>query len=243
MIMKKGLKFLLAIPFLLLISGCNTKGDGKDHLVSFESNGGTQYKEVVVKSGEAVKLPEPTKDNNNFLGWYDNVDFQGKSFSGVYKPSSDVTFYAKWAEIVKTYRVHFEYEGVADMLVRVDNNVITLPKVEKYGSHFNGWRLVDKEGSEVYDGEFTVQSNLTFYPSFSDVHYLYLYLNECCDVIRLEYEPRSTVLISALPTPAPYIVNNVSYPFVKWVLQSGQDAPAEISLSKTPTILIAVYNH
>ena len=68
------------------------------HMVSFDSEGGDQYLEVVVGDGRNVPLPIPCRDGYIFDGWY--VD---ESLSMPFRAddvvTSDITLHAKWMPI------------------------------------------------------------------------------------------------------------------------------------------------
>lgn len=249
--MNKGFRFLLTFTSMLFLASCNTRGIEESsqstvvttyRTVSFVSNGGTEYEDIRVKDGDSVRLPTPEREDHEFLGWYDNANFTGEVYNGIFTPVEETTtFYAEWKRLVEIYTVHFEWDGIEDLTVRSDDNVITLPTIEQYGHRFNGWML--SESGEVYVGEYTVTSNVTFYPSFTEISYLYLYVNEGTDHTRLEYALNSTIELSSLPTPEPYLDDGYPCPFLKWIYQSGLDAEETIQLGSEPTILIAVYDH
>ena len=68
------------------------------HSVTLNTNGGTlstdltTYKETI-----GATLPTPTKEGYNFLGWYDNNEFNGVAYTAISTTANtDLTFYAKW---------------------------------------------------------------------------------------------------------------------------------------------------
>ena len=131
---------LLIIVCLTMGVACSA-GDGNFYTVKFESNGGTQYSEVVAEGGTRVNLPTPEKTDSEFVGWYLNPEFEGDIASGAYAVTGDVTLYAKWN--TKTYNVKFESNGgtqYSDVLVESGTRV-KLPTPERYASIFSGWYL------------------------------------------------------------------------------------------------------
>ena len=81
---------LAVIIILLLLKGCKNKGE---YTVKFNSNGGNEISEQVIKANDKVKAPtDPTKDGYKFVGWY--VD--GKRFDFDTKIKKDLVIEAKW---------------------------------------------------------------------------------------------------------------------------------------------------
>lgn len=79
------------------------------HTIEFETNGGSNIKNVKVNEGKPVKEPkEPVKDGYKFDGWYgDDLLTIAWDFS---TPITDsMTLYAKWERI--TYKVEFVTNG------------------------------------------------------------------------------------------------------------------------------------
>lgn len=69
--------------------------------ISYELNGGDKLADGVVDSytieSVTFNLPEPTKKDNAFKGWYSNKDFSGNRIEKIVSGSTgDKTFYAKW---------------------------------------------------------------------------------------------------------------------------------------------------
>lgn len=207
--------------------------------VTFNSNGGTGYK-VTTTNSKGINLPTPTKSGYTFEGWYENSNFSGNKLTGVYKPSKNITIYAKWAE-VPSYTLSFEENGglqVKDVTAKKGTNV-TLPTPERYGYHFDGWFANSSlTGSPVTSLKIT--QNATYYAKWTKVNYVYVYYD--CDNTydRLEVAPNSVFKISSLPTPKDYVKNGKSYPFVRWVFENG--ALATDFTSTSNMVLIAEYD-
>lgn len=73
------------------------QGFGK-YKVTYNTNGGTallpDYKNV--SYGQSIgTLPEPTRENYTFIGWYTSIS-SGIKVTSSYVPGSDMTIYAKW---------------------------------------------------------------------------------------------------------------------------------------------------
>ena len=250
--MKKVNKFLLLFSSFFLLASCqgNTSDPGKKEdssvketrTVKFESNGGSTYADVVTENGERVRLPIPTRNGYEFLGWYDNPDFSGNVYEGVYTPTSaSITFYAKWQLEGGKITIHFEDASIEDLILDSAGK-ITLPAAEKYGYHFDGWK-VSETSTDLIVGEYDAQSSITLYAQFHKVSYLYLYVNYSSEHTRLEYEPGASVELSTLPTPEDFIVGDRHCPFIKWVDEkTGEDVASTLVLNEEDNCLKAVYD-
>ena len=212
--------------------------------VTFNSNGGTNYS-VTTSNSVGINLPTPEKYGYEFGGWFTSSNFSGSTLSGVYKPTSNITLYAKWTEI-PTYTLSFVENGGLQVqdITEYKNTSVTLPTPERYGYHFDGWfNNSGLTGTKVE--KVTLSANQTYYAKWTQVNYVYLYYNESNTYDRLEVAPGSSVKLSSLPTPENYVKRNVSCPFVRWILDDGSAATdftsnghkvlyAEYDLSKVP---------
>ena len=70
---------------------------GLQPTIKFNSNGGTKLENVVVKPGEAIKLPIPEREGYTFAGWYTDISLT-VPFDPEAKISGTLTLYAKWIE-------------------------------------------------------------------------------------------------------------------------------------------------
>lgn len=69
--------------------------------VKFETNGGTEIKDIVFTDVSTFKMPEdPTKDGFEFEGWYLDANFTNV-FSKDSITKANITLYAKWKENLK----------------------------------------------------------------------------------------------------------------------------------------------
>ena len=68
--------------------------------VTFDTDGGSTVSPITVEQGESInELPTPTKENNKFLGWYENLD-DANPVSEPYTPASSIELHAKWQKLV-----------------------------------------------------------------------------------------------------------------------------------------------
>ena len=75
--------------------------------VCFNSNGGTKVS--TVNTDKIVFPPVTTKENCEFLGWYETSDFSGDAVFFPYEPKKNTVLYARWNQ---KYKVHFEYHYI-----------------------------------------------------------------------------------------------------------------------------------
>ncbi len=70
--------------------------------ISFDSQGGSAVNPIRVKDGESFTLPEnPTRQDYNFGGWFLDTAFT-IPFTTEYKPTKNITVYAKWTAVDST---------------------------------------------------------------------------------------------------------------------------------------------
>lgn len=86
---------IVLVALIFGIAACSSK----TYTVTFEVNGGEAI-EAQRTSGGSITLPEPERQEYDFLGWYDNADFDGEPVQSPYKPTSDITLYARWEHSV-----------------------------------------------------------------------------------------------------------------------------------------------
>ena len=68
--------------------------------VTFDTDGGSTVSPITVEQGESInELPTPTKENNKFLGWYENLS-DANPVSEPYTPASSIELHAKWQKLV-----------------------------------------------------------------------------------------------------------------------------------------------
>lgn len=152
------------------------------HTIEFETNGGSNIKNVKVNEGKPVKEPkEPVKDGYKFDGWYgDDLLTIAWDFS---TPITDsMTLYAKWERI--TYEVEFVTNGGKEIpSIHVGSGEIPLlpepPIRDNY--EFENW-YKDEGLTEIWIDE-PVYDNFKLYAKWNrvDVYYTvtfdYLYDN------------------------------------------------------------------
>lgn len=144
-----------------------------EYKLEFELNDGTlenaPTKYVV---GSNLKLPIPTKGEVEFLGWYDNANFEGDSIESIPTGTfGDVKYYAKWAEAQikeiqvveyqKEYNAKQEFDKSSLKVVAVYNDNLTKEEislddltVDKTILHYGDTKVVVSYGN--YNAEVEV---------------------------------------------------------------------------------------
>ncbi len=137
-----------------------------EYTVTYELDGGTNAESnpasYTIESDD-ITLADPSKDDCEFEGWFDNAEFEGEAVTGITKGSTgDKTFYAKWKEIPR-YKITFvdedgetilkesvEYlEGTkAEDIEKPDDP--TKPETAEYTYTFEKW-VNAESGEEIAD--------------------------------------------------------------------------------------------
>ena len=123
----------------------------------------------------AELVPEPTKENHTFAGWY-NGD---KKFDFTTVPTGDVTLTAKWD--INKYTVKFvsDHGSFADQTIEhgklIDTGKLTIPEVEGYT--FIGW-YTDETYTKEFDFTKPITSNTTVYAKWTANDYYVSFVTE-----------------------------------------------------------------
>ena len=144
-----------------------TKKTPDYYLVTFDSDGGTNFASQYVKYGEKVREPtDPKKENNTFAGWY----LGDTKFNFNTLITKNITLKAHWTPVLSPtptveknkYTVTFNSNGgtsVASREVEEGNTVARPTDPTKSDNTFVGWYL---ENSQTpYDFSTPVTSNIT----------------------------------------------------------------------------------
>lgn len=118
-------------------------------------------------------VPEPTKENHTFAGWY-NGD---KKFDFTTVPTGDVTLTAKWN--INQYTVKFvsDHGSFADQTIEygklIETDKLTIPEVEGYT--FDGWYTED---NTKFDFTQPIKHNTTVYAKWTANDYEVSFITE-----------------------------------------------------------------
>ena len=121
----------------------------------------------------AELVPEPTKENYTFAGWYNG----NEKFDFTTVPTGDVTLTAKWN--INQYTVKFvsDYGSFADQTIEhgkpIDTGKLTIPEVEGYT--FDGWYAED---NTKFDFTQPIKRNTTVYAKWTAKDYEVSFVTE-----------------------------------------------------------------
>ena len=205
--------------------------------ITFEYNGATAGNTVPNETylyGDAgITLPEPTKDNFVFGGWYSDSGFTNQVTSP-YVTDSDVTLYAKWVSLAS--KVTFNYNGATGGNVNSykiysegDSN-FKLPSPSKTGYTFVGW-FYDAALTQAVPLPFTTTTPVSLYAKWMAntyvVEFEYNLATAGDEVKSLSYTTGNAAL--TLPTPS-----RPGYDFVGWF--SEYNYINQVSSPYVPTV-------
>ena len=126
--------------------------------VNFESNGGTKVS--TVNTDRIVFSPVTSKNNCEFLGWYETFNFAGNAVSFPYEPKKNTVLYARWNQ---KYTVHFETNGGTAVSDFIGNEILSAVTPFKEDYTFAGWYLHSDFSGDAVSFPFTLNANITLY--------------------------------------------------------------------------------
>jgi len=157
--MKLG-KYLFILIIFLFITGCN---NGEKYTVTFDSDGGSSVKAIVVKDGKTIEIEEPTKVGYDFVGWYTDLSNSESIISDSTVITDNLTLYAKWS--VSNYTINFISNGgsIVESVNADYNEIIAIPTTPvRSDFEFVGW-YKDSEFTKPYNFESRIIEDLTLY--------------------------------------------------------------------------------
>ena len=177
----KNIKFLsvVAAVCLMLFSGILFTACKDNSLtINFESNGGTVCSPIEYTQDSTLILPEPTREEYLFGGWYeDNGTWEQKfdqSNINSYIDNNSLTLYAKWLK--KVNLVFVSDDNFDD--IYLDSLDIVLPTPTRDGYTFDCW-CVDIELTKPYTIETVVEADsyneVYLYPRWETSKTIYYY--------------------------------------------------------------------
>ena len=121
-------------------------------------------------------VPEPTKENYTFAGWYNG----NEKFDFTTVPTGDVTLTAKWD--INKYTVKFvsDHGSFKDQTIEhgkpIDTDKLTIPEVEGYT--FDGWYTDNTHYSTKFDFTQPIKHNTTVYAKWTAKNYEVSFITE-----------------------------------------------------------------
>ena len=133
---------LIAVPLLLVIGVTlgivigNSVKSNQYVTITYEVNGGSHVENKRYKKGTKVTLPETTKENRVFRGWYFDIEFTSKSDNEIVV-ENDITLYARFGiNIILDANSGISEDSV---LIDEDGKLNNLGIAYKDGYIFSGW--------------------------------------------------------------------------------------------------------
>lgn len=134
----------------------------QNYTVTFNSNGGEEVESV--KTGTLTYLPEPTKENYEFAGWFKNASLSGSAVTVPFSVGKDTTLYAKW---LPTYLVSFETNGGSEIASFRARSVKSVTNPEKSGFSFIAW-YTDSSLTKKAEFPLTLTADITLYAEYKE---------------------------------------------------------------------------
>ncbi len=173
------------------------------------------------KSSKFTELvPEPTKENYTFAGWY-NGD---KKFDFTTVPTGDVTLTAKWD--INKYTVKFvsEHGSFADQPIEhgktIKTDELTIPKVDGYT--FGGW-YADENRTIEFNFNTPITSNTTVYAKWTAKDYEVSFITEHGNAPTSQNVPYNE------PATNPGKLTEDGYTFIGWYADEAHKTKFDFS--------------
>ena len=122
--------------------------------ITYELNGGVNAEgipDTYTVETSTITLGTPTRDYYDFVGWYDNADFEGSAVTQIALGSiGDITLYARWTPTV--YEIKYNLNGGINAEENPENytiesDTVILAAPARAGYAFVGW-FIDAECTE-----------------------------------------------------------------------------------------------
>lgn len=203
-----GLKALIIFVLGLILTGCFSRSV----LVSFESNGGTPVRDVLVPIGDVLEEPkEPKKEGYEFAGWYQDIDLTTK-YEFNEPVEKDMTLYAKWNPA--KYTITWETNGGSPLEpteVSYKATIVAPETPTREGYVFTGW-FYEPELETLFNFQTTMPAkDFTLYAGWEKGEYKVTFNTNG----GLEVEPVIGTFGEEFDEP---VTNRYGYTFQGWYL-------------------------
>ena len=140
--------------------------------ITYNLDGGKNPTDAPSKylEGEGVKLPTPTKEGYEFLGWSESINSTKYITEISSSKTGNVKLYANWKEIIIMSAITYELDGGTNSqnapTEYQEGKGVTLPVPTKSGYKFLGWSLSEGSTSYVKEITSTQKGNVTVYANW-----------------------------------------------------------------------------
>lgn len=142
--------FILTFSFGLVLYASYRFLNIPTYKIRFNSSGGAKIETILVKENQVLSsLPEPTRQNYDFVGWYNDTE----PFDLNIKITHDYVLTAVWEESApKTFNIYFDTlngEIINSFSDTSGTTITNLPTASKEGYQFIGWYYHNKKVQEL----------------------------------------------------------------------------------------------
>lgn len=190
--------------------------DESSRVVFFEPNGGEcDVASKTISYGDQYgDLPEATRSNYDFIGWYTAADGGYRiTKTDILKSTGNVTLYAHWkGKPVKVNFVSMNGSITEERTVYFGSTYGTLPTLKRNGYIFKGWYTDSEEGSKVWGS--TIVNRLDEHSVYArwDPNAYYIFFDANSGICSAENKTvHYETAIGSLP-----IASRVGYSFKGW---------------------------
>ena len=151
-----GATAIYSSPNLSLTNPTNNVVVENKHSISYVLNEGTQVQNQVtsIYASETVTLFDPTKEGENFDGWFDNPEFEGTKITELSNIQNDITLYAKWNQY-DYYVDEVTFDGTTASVI---NTHLRLYSAENVNKNFRIAFTIEEYNSK-YDDPNNINNN------------------------------------------------------------------------------------
>lgn len=228
---------LLCALCLCAVGCANGNGDGKNNgkndppersvfTVTFDVDGGEPIEAIKWTEGSAISLPTPTRYGYRFTGWFFDKAHNNPAVSQDFSVDKDVTLYAAWEYIPKTFTLSFVTNGEPlDAIEWTEGGAVSLPTPTRSEYSFAGWYYDVELLHEVDVPNFSVDKDSVLYAAWDYAPTQYsvrLYTDEN-EYTSVKYASGETVDISEWDTPEPIVFEGDGCSFLYWIDETYTD--------------------
>ena len=185
--------------------------------VKFDTLGGTKVPDISMLSGDALpNLPEPTREDYNFSGWYTQPGGKGPMYREGVPVYDDLTLYANWTD--DEFRITFDTRGgtpAEHILVMKGGSVGLDGRTEREGYRFMGW-YTEPEYTNKVSNLYTPTRSIKLYARWEIIRIHEVQFNTNSELKIAPFYIKENTAIEKMPAP-----KREGYGFLGWYLDAG----------------------